>query len=291
MVDNLRQNINYNSENLAHLQDQLSSGKRLRKPSDDPQSVSRALSLKTTSDQYDQYLRNISSARGWMEATDTALAQISDTLQRARDVAIRGATGTLDRAAQQALGKQIDNFLQEALQAANSTHEGKYIFGGFAVGPGTMPFAEVSGTATYYGDSGEIDREISPGIKLGINVNGDTSINGDFVLTSGMQALVDIRDQLLNTGAVTLGQLGALTTALDELPALMSTIGAKTQRINETEDAIKELQTNVTVMLSREQDADVAEVMTKLMMQQNVYQAALNIGARVIQPSLLDFLK
>ncbi|MHB1159384.1 MAG: flagellar hook-associated protein FlgL [Chloroflexota bacterium] len=293
MVENLRQNINHNSENLAHLQDQLSSGKRIRRPSDDPQAVSRALSLKTTSDEYSQYLRNISFARGWMEATDTALAQIANVLRRARDVGLRGANDTLDSDGRAALGQQVDNFLQEALQAANSVHGGRYIFGGFQVGPGTAPFGEVTATQTivYNGDSGEVAREIAPGVKMGINLWGDVTVGSDETLTNGLQALVEIRDQLLNVGPVSGGQIGQLTAALDEMPALMSTIGAKVQRLNTTEDSLRELQTNVSVMLSREQDADVAEVMTKLMMQENVYQAALNIGARVIQPSLLDFLR
>ncbi len=293
MVDNLRQNINYNSENLANLQDQLSSGKRLRRPSDDPQAVNRALSLKTTSDQYDQYLRNISSARGWLEATDTALDQMSNVLNRARDVALRGATGTLDRDAQKALGREIDSYLQEALQAANATQEGKYLFAGFQVSPGTAPFSEDTATSSivYSGDSNVMQREIAPGVQLGINVTGDVTIGGDQVLRDGMQAMLEIRDQLLNVGAVTSGQMDKLTTALNDMPSVRSVVGANTQRINDTEDALNSLKTNVTVQLSRAQDADVAEVMTKLMMQQNVYQAALNIGARVIQPSLLDFLK
>ncbi|MCL4370447.1 MAG: flagellar hook-associated protein FlgL [Chloroflexi bacterium] len=293
MVDNLRQNINYNSEHLAELQDQLSSGKRLRKPSDDPQAVSRALTLRTTSAEYDQYKRNISSARGWMEASDTALNQIGDSLRRARDISLRGSSNALDKDALKALGKQVDNFLQEALQAGNTTHEGRYIFGGFQVGPGTMPFGELTVTPSivYRGDSNEMKLEIAPGVQLGVNVWGNVTVGTDQVLTNGLQAMLSIRDQLLNSATVTLGQIEQLTTALDELPAVRSTVGAKMERINQTEDAIKEMQTNVTLMLSREQDADVAEVMTKLMMQENVYKAALNVGARVIQPSLLDFLK
>jgi flagellar hook-associated protein 3 FlgL len=290
MVDDLRQNINNNSESLAKLQDQLSSGLRLRKPSDDPKAVSRALVLRTTSAQYDQYLRNISSARGWLDATDTALDQMGTALNQARDVALRGSTGTLDADALKALGEQVDSYLQEALQAANSTQEGKYLFAGFQVGPGTVPFEALGGTVTYHGDSNEMDREISPGIQLGINVTGNVSVGADTPLISGLQAMVAVRDQLRAGNQVTPDQLQQLTTAMDDLPSVRGVVGAKMQRIDQTESTIQTLQSNVTVMLSREQDADVAEVMTKLMMQQSVYQAALNVGARVIQPSLLDFL-
>lgn len=291
MVENLRQNINLNSENLARLQDQLSSGMRLRRPSDDPQAVSRALSLRTTSAQYTQYLRNISSARGWLEATDTALDQMSTALRQARDVALRGSTDTLDDDALRALGAQVDSYLQEALEAANASHGGKYLFAGFQVGPGSPPF-EISGvTIVYNGDSGSIEREISAGIRLGINITGDSTVGGDTPIIDGLQAMLDIRDQLLSGNKVTSAQLGQLTTALEEMPSIRGLVGARMQRIDETESAIKGLQSNVAVMLSREQDADVAEVMTKLMMQESVYRAALNIGARVIQPSLLDFLR
>lgn len=290
MVDNLRQNINYNSESLAHLQDQLASGKRIRKPSDDPQSVRRALSLKARSDEYTQYMRNISSARDWIEATDTALMQVSNVLKRARDVALRGSTDTLGDDGRKALGQQVQNFLQEALQAVNLTHDGKYVFAGFKVGLGTLPFEEVAGTITYNGDSGVIQRQITPGVRMGINIAGNVTIDGDPILLDGLQTMVDIRDQLLSGGKVSLTDIDRLTDALNGMPAIMSTVGARMQRVNVTEDAVRTLQANVTVVLSREQDTDVAEVMTKLMMQENVYRAALAIGARVIQASLLDFL-
>ncbi len=288
----MRQNIYNNTESLASLQQQLASGKRLSKPSDDPQGVSLALTLRTTSAQYNQYLRNISSATDWLQATDSALDQISTVLTRARDVALQGATGTLDRASQEALGQEIDGYLHEAMQAVNSTQDGKYLLAGLQVGPGTAPFTEdSSGTSIVYnGDASVMEREIAPGVKLGINVCGDVSVGGDEVLTNGLQALLDMRNQLLNVGAVTAGQIDKLTTALNDVPSLRSVVGTNTQRLSDTQDALNSLQTNVTAELSQVQDADVAQVMTKLMMQESVYQAALNVGARVIQPSLLDFL-
>src|SRR5689334_6152886 len=94
MVEQLQRNINYNTENLGTLQDQLSSGKRLRRPSDDPPALSLAMRLKVTGDQDVQYLRNIDSAKGWLSATDSALSQLSSVLTRARDVALRGSSDT-----------------------------------------------------------------------------------------------------------------------------------------------------------------------------------------------------
>jgi len=301
MVEQLQRNINYNTENLGTLQDQLSSGKRLRRPSDDPPALSQAMRLQVTEDQDVQYLRNIDSAKGWLSATDSALNQLSSVLTRARDIALRGSSDTNGPEERKQFALQVDSMLQEAQQATNTTHEEKYIFAGQQI-TGTTPFTISStGVVSYLGtppgaalagSSSPMIREISHGFQIEVSIPGDKVIGGSQVLASSLKALYDLKDHLNTNSTAQLGtDLDTITKRISDVLSLRGVAGASLNRVAATEKAIKSEQTENSVLLSRAQDADMAEVMTKLMNQEYVYKAALAAGARAIQPSLLDYLK
>lgn len=288
MVEQLRRNINYSTETLSRLQDQLSSGKRLRRPSDDPQALTQAMKLRSTSDQSAQYLRNINSAQGWLGAADVALDQLSSVLVRARDIALRGSTDTLGADERQQLASQVGSLLGEALQTVNTTHEGNYVFSGHQVE--TQPFDPT--TLSYSGDGGRMQREINRGVEIDVNLPGNFQVEGVAVLPTALAALKDLQDHLnANDTASLTADLAQLSESVGQVLNLRGIVGATVNRVDATEKALKTDQVNVAMLLSRAQDTDVAEVMTKLMMQETVYRAALAAGARVIQPSLLDFLR
>ncbi len=306
LVDNLRLNIAQNAETLADLQTQLSSGKRLRKPSDDPQELSRALSVKSSIDQNNQYQRNISTARSWLEAADSNLNQLMNLLTRARNVALRGANGTQGTEERARLAEQADGLLQEGLQAANATHEGKYLFGGRMISgqldavtglvdpPFTIEPDPVTGVdeVNYNGDSGEMKREIDKGVELAVNIPGDFAAGGvGSVLQKALTTLNDLKRHLTSDPSALSSDIEAFSECVDRVSDMRGIVGVKESRLDATESSLTDRGVGLKISLSRAQDADVAEVMTKLMMQENVYKAALNIGARVIQPSLLDFLR
>ncbi len=287
MVQQLQRNISQSVEHLSELQDQLSSGKRLRRPSDDPQALSQALRYKSTLNQDVQLLRNINSAKGWLSAADTALSQLSSVLERARDIALRGSTDTLGAEERQRLAGLVDSLLGEGLQAANTTHEDYYIFAGRQVA--TKPFPNPD---SYSGDSGLMYREIERGVQVAVNLPGDVQVDGVAVLPTALQSLRDLRDHLTGNDVPGINaDLDSITASIGRILDLRGQMGATANRVDATEQSLNTEQVNVTVLLSRAQDADVAEVMTKLMNQESVYRAALAAGARVIQPSLLDFLR
>src|ERR1700716_2619227 len=105
MADSSLRNIQANQSRLETLQQQLTSGTQITKPSDDPIGAAQALSLQESLDQSTQYGRNIDQATAWLNSTDAALGSVTDTLHRARELALQGANGTLtavDRSAIQA---------------------------------------------------------------------------------------------------------------------------------------------------------------------------------------------
>src|SRR5690554_6008603 len=95
MLHNYLNNLNRNLARMAKYQDQMSSGKEIRRPSDDPFAVTRSMSLHTSINQNNQYLRNIEDSIGWVDMTDSALGNIGDILNRLRELVIKGANGSL----------------------------------------------------------------------------------------------------------------------------------------------------------------------------------------------------
>lgn len=298
LVDTVRLNISRNAQSLNTLQDQLSSGKRLRRASDDPASLNRALALKAASSQNAQYLRNITTARGWLETTDSALEHLSSVLTRARDIALRAASDTLGVDERQKLAGQIEALMHEAQQVGNTKYEGKYIFAGRQVG--TVPF-DVTQNPIYQGDSGAVNREIDSGVTIQVNTlnsevsisvtdaGGTTSFKG--VIEASLTVLNAMKARLSGGQGLDATQVEQLTECTHGVLELRGAVGARMSRLDATEKVLNDSQASNAVSLSRAQDADVAEVITKLMMQENVYKAALAAGARVVQPSLMDFLR
>ncbi len=294
MVNDFLANLNANGEQLINLQNQLSTGKKLLKPSDDPLALSRALTLKAASSRNDQYLRNISSTTDWLASTDSALSQMEDVLTQAHNVALQGVSDTMDAAGRAALAQQVNSLLEEFVQEANSTSGGgEYLFAGQQVT--TTPFAvtrDSSGqitSVTYSGDSGQIDVNVDDGTNVAINVPGNQVIAGQAPIQTAVSALISLRNWL-NGDTTASASADQFSSSLDGFTSLRAIVGAKTQRLNSTQSVLTDQSTNLASMLSQAQDANVAEVMVKLTTAQNVYQASLSAGANIMQKSLLDYL-
>jgi flagellar hook-associated protein 3 FlgL len=301
MVSRFLQNLNANLALLAESNQQLSTGKRIQRPADDPIAVTRSMHLRTSLNETAQFIRNVSSATSWMEAADSAMADVSAVLHRAKEIAVAGANETLAEGSLAALADEVDKMLEHVVQVANSDHAGRYIFGGFqttappfnaAWGPAPPlwiqpPGGQIITNVTYAGDAGSITYEVGSGIQAAVNAPGNAAFNQVF------QALIDLRDNLRsrNQAAISSSSLSLIDGAGDNLLAWQAELGARTNQLELTYNRLLELKGNFQKLLSENEDADIPEVIMQLKMQENVYRAALDSGARIIQPTLLDFLR
>lgn len=301
MVSRFLQNLNANLALLAESNQQLSTGKRLQRPADDPIAVARSLQLHTSVAETEQFLRNVSSATSWMEATDSAMADVNAVLQRAKEIAVAAANGTLVDESLGAQADEVDKLIEHVVQVANSDYAGRYIFGGFQTAK--QPFTTTLGApppgdiqpvsgqmitaVTYQGDAGTIAYEVGSGIKAAVNVPGDA------VFGQVLNALMDLRDRLRSRdqAGISTTSLGQLEGAVDNLLKWQAEVGARTNQLELTNTRLLELKTNFERLQSENEDADIPETIMRLKMQENVYQMALNTGARILQPTLLDFLR
>lgn len=266
----------------THLQ--MSSGKRLLLPSDNPIDVVTALRYRSALTEIGTYYANITEARDWLDTTESALRNTTAILQRAREVAVLGASGTVAAGSYTALAEEVRSLRQEVILLGNSAHAGRYLFGGYqTVDPARPPFDPAG---NYQGDAGAIVREIGPGVTVQINVPGNQAFGPTLA----------VLDQLANdlgagNAAAVGADLAAVDAALDGLMALRARLGAQMNRLELAQTRMQELETTVTRLQSDVEEVDIAEVAVRLSVHQNAYQVALAAAGRLLQTSLLDFLR
>lgn len=130
MVRDMLWNANKNLVSMSERQRELSTGKRIHKPSDDPVGTTLLLKYKTDIAEAEQYKKNIQDGLGWMEVTESSLMSVKELLQRIRELTVRGANGTNTVDDVKKIKSEVDQLTEELLVLGNSTNAGRYIFSG-----------------------------------------------------------------------------------------------------------------------------------------------------------------
>ena len=291
----LLSDLNGVAERLARTQQKLSSGKELTRPSDDPFAVSRAIALRGSLEATRQYQRNVGEATAWEDVTEQALSRITDSVQRARELLIQGASDANGPEAREAMAAEIETLIDSVKQEANATYGGRYVFSGTETG--TRPYA-LGAVDAYAGNAAPVAREIGPGVSLNVNVIGSDVLGQGQAAADDrlLHVLRDIVDDLrggtpANANDLRGTDLQRLDDNLGELTRLRAVVGATTNRLETADTRLQELEESSMTLLSETEDADMAKTLIDYSMQQSVYQSALRAGANIVQASLLDFLR
>lgn len=295
MSRNVLHDLNRADERLALTQRRLSSGKQLLRPSDDPFGVDRALRLRSELEAARQFRRNVDDGVGWTNATEAALTRITDVVQRARELLIQGGNDSNGPVAREAIATEIDALVESLKQEANATYGGRYVLAGTATE--TRPYT-LGGVDAYLGDAGTVARVIGSGVSVAINVTahgllGDGQAAADDRLLDVMR---DIAEHLrggtpADAEALRGADLARLDDNLDELTRVRAVVGSTANRLESAGTRLDELEESGIDLLSRVEDADMAETMVRFTTQKSAYEAALRAGANIVQNSLLDFLR
>jgi flagellar hook-associated protein 3 FlgL len=269
---------------LNDLQAEASSLKRLSKPSDGPADVVSAMQLHASLDRNDQYTRNLSDAQGWLGNADNALTSTVTQLQKVNDLVVQASNASLDANSRQSIATQIDSIRQDLIGVANTQYAGRPIFAGTASGNSAY-----DANGQYVGVSSAVERNIAPGQRIQVNVNGDAAFGapGSDLFTTLSQISNAVRTDPTQLTALQ-AQLGTRTT---QVQSQLAQVGSQFLRVQNMQSQNTSNGLTMKQNLSSIEDADLAQVMVQLQTQQVAYQAALSATARAIQPSLTDFLK
>ena len=299
-------NLNGTLQRLEKLQYESSVGKKFRVPSDDPIGASKSLKFNTDISKVDQYLRNTKDAKSWMKETESALKEINAVLHRANELTVQAANGTnsqdLDK-----IKDEIKELKGHIIQVANSTYAGRSLFTGFKTDKSLL---DKDGNYNVDLNSDEVFvYNVGVAEKVSINILGnkvlgsvDDDGNPDYTTdvsgqTPGEKAyLIQIFDDL-EEALDTVDQdkiqeaLGNIKDSTNQVLSITSEIGARTNRLELTENKLEDQLITLKELLSFNEDVSLPEAFMKLAIEENVYRASLGIGGRIIQPSLMDFLR
>jgi flagellar hook-associated protein 3 FlgL len=286
---NVLSDLNSTAARLDKTRAKGSSGKEITRPSDDPFAAAQALKLRESVDATRQQQRNAKDAIGWQDVTEQALAQINEATHRIRDLVVQGGTDTVDPVSRKALAGEVNQLIETVKEHGNANYAGSYVFAG--TDTTVRPFPPGTPDA-YAGNDGAVAREIGPGVSLVINQPGSkvlgTGAAGDLLgVLRGIASHLTTGD----TASLRGSDLSALDAKLDTLSGVRAENGAGSNRIESALSRLAQFEETTSKQLSETEDADFAKTMIDLNSQQAAYQAALQSGAKIVQSSLMDFLR
>jgi flagellar hook-associated protein 3 FlgL len=263
-------------ERLGKVQEQLTTGRVINRPSDDPTSATSAMRIRTSVAAQKQYARNANDAVAWLNQIDATFSSMTDQVRRARDIALQGANdGAMGPQAREALATEVDQVREGLIATANTTYLGRPVFGGVTGGP-----AAYDADGKWIGVTGDgVVRTVADGVKIRVDVEGPTAFGEDGdSLFDHLTALSDAAIQNLSADSA-------------KISDVQSAVGARTNRVEQAQTAAGDAQLSLANTLSEIENTDIAKATVDLQLQEVAYQAALAATARVMQPSLLDFLR
>ncbi|MFZ5986027.1 MAG: flagellar hook-associated protein FlgL [Bacillota bacterium] len=295
LVNNMINHMGNNLTRMDKYQQKLATGKKIIVPSDDPVVAARALKLRTDVSQIDQYKRNVKDAMSWMEITESALSNVGDILQRARELAVQASNGPTTPDDTRKIEQEVNQLRNQLIHLGNATYAGRYIFSGFKTD--TKLINDDGTFAVDVNNTESIIYEIGIGDDINVNVMGGDLFNNGGVSTTGTtgQLIQHFEDFIaaLNAGdhSIISDAITNIDLDMNNLVRIRADVGARYNRLDLTSNRLDNDYINFSKLMSDNEDVDQAENIMLLKSEENVYRASLSGGARIIQPSLVDFLR
>lgn len=286
-------NLQANLQKMSTLQAQMSSGTKITKASDDPSGTADVLRLQGEQRQLDQYSRNAADGEAWLLTVDSALSTSLATLRKARTLTVQGGDGALGDTSKQALAEEITGLRDSLLAQANTTYLGRPVFAGTTTAPAFTDASSVDagGASTAYSFRGYADASVTRTVASGTTVRVDSP--GAAVFGEGTDSVFQLLDDItatLRAGGDPTDQLDAIDVHLNNMQTELSSVGARENQIDSAQDLISQNQITSKTRLGAIQDVDLAQIILDLQSQEVAYKGALSAAAKVLQPTLLDFL-
>ncbi len=295
-----QRSLQYNAARLAQLTDQASSLKAISVPSDDPTATGQSMLVRSQQASNAQYTRNTTDGVGWLSTTDSALGDTTNILNRIRDLTVQGANdGTMSPTSREAIATELTGLKSDLLAAANTTYAGRSVFAGSsdagaAFTPGattTDPVTGVTKTAppAFTGTAGSsVQRRISDGTTVRVDTDGSA------VFGTGSDSVFSMVDSIvsdLRSGVSISSRINDIDSRLTAVRGAWGDVGSRESQLTRAQSTLANSQTSLENQRSGIEDVDLSKVILDLKTQEVTYQSALAVTAKVIQPTLMDFLK
>jgi flagellar hook-associated protein 3 FlgL len=275
---------------MLQVQQELSSGHRIIQPSNDPVGTQNVLVWQNAIDQNAQYQRNAQNAVGWLQSTDSALQSAIGLVQQVRTLAVSTSAGTLTTAEYQAISDQVTSLLNSLVAVANTKMGDHYLFNGDQTT--IAPFTQSGTSVTFDGTSGNQMREVFPGQSVQANIGGSVFSSAFSAISTmlGYLASPSTAAQVTQTVGGTASALQLLDAALNGLINADGQAGAQLEQAQNAQSLLTNLGQSLQQLQAGTLDANLPKTVVSLQELQVSYQSALAVGAKLIQPTLANYL-
>lgn len=273
---------------LQRSMDQLSTGKKITRPSQDPVVAMNGMRYRTQVAETEQFKRNMSEAYNWMDAADSALDQTTDAMHRIRELTVQASNDTYEETQRGNIAKEVAQLREHLESLANTRSNNKYIFNG--TNTTNQPVStDGDGNYTVSENTQNVEVELLKGVRVPVNINPQNVFSEQ--LFEDIQALENALNDEDTTAEELTEMLDTLDFHINNSVNERAELGARVNRIEMMDARIQDQELIAKRIMSENEDAEIEKVITELLAQENVHRAALASSSRIIQPSLIDFLR
>lgn len=269
---------------LAEKQEQAATLAAITKPSDDPTGTGDSMRIRAAQRAENQYNRNITDGTNWLNTAETALSASSSIISRVRDLTVQGANGTMSATAKEAIARELEGLKQDLLSQANTSYLGRSVFAGTS-DAGVAFRADYSFTGV---PDSSVERRVGTNQTVRVDIDGASAFGSG---ASSVFALIDDIATDLRSGVNVGSRLAAVDSRLTTLLGHQTQVGASQNTITRAEETSMKKMGTLEAQRSSVEDLDLATVILDLQVQEVNYKSALAVTARVLQPTLMDFLR
>ncbi|WP_077624762.1 flagellar hook-associated protein FlgL [Sediminibacillus massiliensis] len=283
LFNNMLRNLSNSYNSMGKYMDQLSTGKKINRPSDDPVVAMKGMNYRSQVTEIEQFQRNTSEVHNWMDNSDSALDKATQALQRLRELAVQASNDTYEEGQRENIAKEVDQLREHLIDIGNTKVNNKYIFNGTKT-----DIPPISEGGVVNGDLGdEVVIEVSKGTNLKANIDAGAVFGNDLFddIAAFSTALTEGPEDGIRSA------IADLDGHIDNVVGERADLGARMNRLDLIENRLAEQEVIATQTMSDNEDADMEKVIMNLKTQESVHRAALSAGAQIIQPTLLDFLR
>ena len=291
-VNNLRRQ----TEAMLQRQEQIATQKRINRPSDDPSGMGRVLAGRSKLATIKQYVNNIARGKSRLEASEEVLKFVDELIQQAQSIAEEKSGDGIPAAERSLAAAQVKEIYDQVLQLANSKFGERYMFAGDQTD--TAPFTRGDDyAAAYNGDGGSFNLSIADNVVVQIDADGrnffQDAANGGVNIFDELRGLIDgLENSDLAAGSTRIrATIDPLEDAHIQIMNKRTEAGPKLYRLQATEEYWTSVKASVQAAIGREEDIDTAQAIIELKNLETAYESTMAAASRIIQPSLVNFLK
>lgn len=291
MMQNIQllKNLRNNNSGIVDLQNKLATGRRIHKPGDDPVGVGYYMRYNSDINRSAEFLENANTGLGYLKTMDEMFQQTSDVYKRARTLVQQGATGTTPEDARRQIAAEIGQLKEQLVMIGNSSFAGRFLFNGQKTDQ--QPYS-LDNPANDKTDRGVYYLNVSANVSVPVSISGEEIFGEAGAADNAFRVLDEIIQHLENNQQDELrNDMDKIMVLSDRLGNAWAEVGARTNRFELVKERIEDQLVSLKELRSHVGEVDMADALIQLQQRENVLQASLAVGARVMQVSLVDFIR